>query len=244
MRETFTTQERWDLAWAGLAMTVAAPNDCLRQWIESRFAGRTGTCLEIGCFPGRYLAVFGELGYELHGIDLTPRVEGDLPQWLTSRGYKVGNFARGDAFTHQLERQYDVVCSFGLIEHFGDWQGLIRRHVQLTRPGGLTAISTPNFRGTVQRVAHSLLDRDNLAEHNLDAMRPEEWAEVVRTSGCSVVESGYLGRFDFWVGEGRRNSIQLLSAKVLRRLVPLGRLLPEGVGAYAPHCILIAQKHG
>ena len=74
-------QEYWDKGYETLELDIAPKDDTVRRWIELFFSNRgKGRCLEIGCFPGRYLAVFGELGYELNGIDLTPRVESDLPR--------------------------------------------------------------------------------------------------------------------------------------------------------------------
>ena len=47
-----------------------------------------GSVIEIGCYPGRYLSIFGDLGFTLHGIDLTARtLETKLN--LETNGYKA-----------------------------------------------------------------------------------------------------------------------------------------------------------
>jgi 2-polyprenyl-3-methyl-5-hydroxy-6-metoxy-1,4-benzoquinol methylase len=241
-KTSFIAQERWDQGYEKLALQVSPPEDPIRRWLEQHIPRGRGTCLEFGCFPGRYLAVLGELGYEVSGIDLTPRLERDLPDWMRAQGYRTGDFIQADVFTHPFEKSYDVVCSFGLIEHFAQWPELVERHAKLVRPGGWLALSTPNFRGALQQRLHRWLDSVNLAEHNLEAMQPRLWAQLVRRLGLEVVMCGYIGPFDFWVGSQQRTALQQTSLKVILRLKRIGRLLPDDVGAYAPYCGLIARK--
>jgi 2-polyprenyl-3-methyl-5-hydroxy-6-metoxy-1,4-benzoquinol methylase len=242
MKDEFIAQERWDQSYAQLRLRSAPANDPIRVWLEQHVPLGQGTCLELGCFPGSYLAVLAELGYEVHGIDRTPRVTPDLRDWMQHQGYRTGEFVRGDVFSYAYKRQYDVVCSFGLIEHFGRWSELVSVHARLVRDGGLLVITTPNFRGWFQCVLHQWLDSANLAEHNLDAMRPRRWADVVRPLGFTVVWCGYIGPFDFWVEPQPRPRWQAAVLKGLLTLKPVGRLLPDNVGAYAPYCGLLAQR--
>jgi L-malate glycosyltransferase len=238
----FTTQERWDQSYESVRFEVAPVGDPIRDWLEKFIPPVPGSCFELGCFPGRYLAVFGERGYELHGIDRTPRITPDLCEWMRKQGYPVGKFTCGDVFTHPFDRQYEVVCSFGLIEHFGHWPELLQIHARLVKPGGLLIVSTPNFRGLYQRKLHQWLDQANLAEHNLDAMQPGRWAELVRPLGFDVTMCGYIGPYDFWVGSGSRPKWERAILKGLRMLKPLGRCLPDNVGLYAPYCGLVARR--
>ena len=241
-KNDFTTQERWDRSYEQFDLQVAPPDDPIRRWVERYLPRGSGSCLEFGCFPGRYLAAIGEMGYEVNGIDLTPRLEKDLPNWMRAQGYRTGEFFRADVFTHPFAKQYDVVCSFGLIEHFVRWPELVERHARLVRAGGWLVLSTPNFRGTFQRWMHQWLDAANLAEHNLDAMQPQRWAELVQPLGFTPVMCGHIGPFDFWTGPQERPSFQRFTLKVIRRLKPLGRVLPDNVGCYAPYCGLVARK--
>jgi SAM-dependent methyltransferase len=245
MKELFIEQERWDEGHLKQVLAISPRGDPIRAWIEKTFKAGKGSCLEMGCFPGRYLALFGELGYEVHGIDLTPRVETDLKPWLASRGVKTGDFVRADVFTHDFKRQFDVVCSFGLIEHFGSWAKLLARHAELVLDGGYLVVSTPNFRGWIQRALHLAIDSENYAEHNIDAMVPSAWADVVRPLGFRVIECGWIGPFDFWVGASlKMNWRAKIVYKLLRKSIPLWRVLPDNCGPYAPYCGLIAQKTG
>lgn len=243
MNKDFVGQEAWDERYRKLELEAAPSNDCVRNWIERFLPDTPGSCLELGCFPGRYLAAIAEHGYEIHGIDRTPRVVDDLPRWFEDKEYQTGSFAQGDVFEHAFDRSFDLVCSFGLIEHFEDWPALVRIHAKLVAPGGLLLLTAPNFRGTIQRFLHGWLDGDNLREHNLNAMIPSEWGAIVRTMGFEIVFQGHFGRFDFWMGDLEEMSFSQRAGRAfMRRMKAVGRFLPEGPEAWTPYCGLVARK--
>ena len=235
-------QQYWDQGYEKLTLDIAPQEDPVRIWLQKHLSTGTGSALELGCFPGRYLAVLGELGFELNGIDLTPRVETDLPKWVKRSGYRNGEFVRADVWTHNFNRQFDVVASFGLIEHFEEWPQLLSRHAQLVKQDGWLVVSVPNFRGCIQQCLHRWLDQDNLARHNLQAMDAQEWWKVVQPLGFNPVFCGCFGRFDFWEGGQKGLSwTQKIALKIIRKSLPLLKYLPDFY-AYSPYCGLIAQK--
>jgi SAM-dependent methyltransferase len=72
-------QKYWDKYHEGFELQIAPEIHPIRQLIERYFPKTDNeTCIEIGCYPGAFLAVFGELGYELYGIDLSPVSPGNL----------------------------------------------------------------------------------------------------------------------------------------------------------------------
>jgi SAM-dependent methyltransferase len=170
--QTLADQTYWDQSYERYEFRPAPDDNMLLRWIRQSLPPGTGACLEVGCFPGRFLPILGELGYELHGIDLTPRVEQDLPAWLRNQGYRVGRFVKGEFLSWDPGRRYDVVCSFGFIEHFSDWPAVLRSQARLVAKGGYLVVSTPNFRGALQWLLHWSLDRQNLKRHNIWSMNP------------------------------------------------------------------------
>ncbi len=242
--ENLLPQEEWDASYGGYELFVAPESDPIRIWINRHVSDqKRGSCLELGCFPGRFLAVFGEQGFELNGIDLTPRVERELPEWLRQRGFNVGQILRADLFEHKWSRTFDVVCSFGLIEHFLNWQELLRQHARLVAPGGLLLVSTPNFRGGLQGWIHRHFDSVNLEKHHLPAMDPPEWSRIASEEGLIDVENGGLGRFEFWIGGQTRSAPAKVFLKVLSRLQPfLRQVLPANDLRFAPYYGLAARR--
>ena len=241
--EPLVDQSYWDQSYARMRPTIAPPNDPVRQWIEAAVpkAKAAERCLEIGCFPGRYLGVLGHLGYEVNGIDLTPAIE-RMKSAFDAEGLRTGTFVHADFFTHPAEPRYDIVCSFGFIEHFPNWQQALLKHTEHLKPGGLLVIETPNFRGWLQNWLHRRLDSVNLKRHHVPAMDPHAWAHLLRAHGFEVMSHGYLGRFDFWTDSPPPNGMQRIIHAVLRRATPLLVSMGEGRASLAPYCTLIARK--
>lgn len=243
MADPLCAQAVWDRSYEQHTLAAAGPEDPLRRWIEDRFRGRGGACLELGCFPGRFIAVFGELGFELHGVDLTPRTETELGPWLAARGHRVGQFVRADFFTHPYPRQYDVVCSFGVIEHFPDWPAFLAHQASLVAPGGWLVVTAPNFRGWLQRGLHRFLDRPNYDRHCVDAMRPAAWAAELTRRGWTVLEHGGLGKFEYWVEPGDRGPWVRAGLRLAAELRgPATRFLPADALWCCPYLRLLAQR--
>ncbi|MBN2354060.1 MAG: class I SAM-dependent methyltransferase [Spirochaetales bacterium] len=96
--------------------------------------------LEIGCSNGRWLNWFkDEYGGEAHGVDNNPAGSAFVP-----------NFHLSDA--RQLpfsDGWFDIVFSFGLVEHFPtrtERLRLVREHARVTKPGtGIVIILIPNL---------------------------------------------------------------------------------------------------
>lgn len=176
-----------------------------------------GTCFEVGCYPGRFLMYLGtKFGYEVSGIDLTPPVLTLLPEHLRAHGVKVGRLIHGDFFDYEPDRRYDVVCSFGFLEHFKDTREVIRRHVQLVRPGGTLILSSPNFR-KLQHVLHRLLDAEGLARHETAAMNLKLWQRILWTEGMDVIYQGYYGTADFWNSTAQPGRLNRVATRLVKR---------------------------
>ena len=220
-------------------------NDPLIEWIEKTSSVcEGGQCFEIGTYPGGYSNEFGKRGHEISGIDLTPRVT-ELNTIFSERGYKIGDFFQGDFFKYNPINQYDIVFSVGFIEHFNDFELVIKEHAKLVKEDGVLFLAVPNFSGKFQHFMHRLLDKENLKIHNLDSMYPEKWNEILTNNGFQIIKQGYIGGFDFWMGEQKRNYFQI----AIRRffvdfLTPiLKKRLPNPSPSYSPFCGIIAKKN-
>jgi 2-polyprenyl-3-methyl-5-hydroxy-6-metoxy-1,4-benzoquinol methylase len=235
-------QEYWDQGYDSFQFEETPKDDPIRLWIEEHLPIGNGSCFEIGAFPGRYLSIFGELGYDLHGIDLHDGIVSRLPDWLRSLGFKVGDFIKADFTSVEISKQYDVVCSFGFIEHFDRWDMVVRKMFTLVKPGGILIIETPNFSGSFQRYLHCALDGENVKRHNLASMDPELWARLAVDNGFETLASGYFGGFDFWVDHQDRTESQNKILNNLYCLLPFLRRIEENDKSYSPYCGLIARK--
>lgn len=175
--------------------------------------------IEVGSYPAPFLAALGRYGWELNGIDFHPDNSTKVPAWLESRGYKVGTFVSEDFLEFTPSRQYDLAYSLGFIEHFTNFRDVIVKQAKLVKPGGYIFITTPNFRGFVQRWTHYFLDRQNLERHYLPSMNPSLWAEVLEREGFSVLYAGYFGQIGFWVDHlAKRSPLGRFCVKLINHL--------------------------
>jgi len=239
------SQEYWNLEYEAYKLHIAKKKDFIRRWIEAHIppAGDTPrTCLEIGCYPGRFIAVFGELGYTLFGIDLADDLA-ELPEWLEQSGYRVGSFWREDFSAFDPQRKFDIVTSFGFIEHFTNWEEILRKHMALVADKGHLIVEAPNFTGRFQNWLHLNFDKANYARHHLPAMDIDKWAALIEQCGFEIIYAGYFGKFRFWTEPEPRTIRQRLILRVLRFLQPLLRVaLPPNKKTYSPFCGVIATR--
>lgn len=239
-------QEHWNRVYVDEEPQIIPKMNPIRAWIEAYIPNaeeKNNTCIEIGCYPGRFLSVFGELGYELYGIDLADKLE-KLPIWLKAKGYKVGYFWKKDFVSFEPERTFDVVASFGFIEHFTNWEEILMKHMSLVKQNGYLILEAPNFIGAFQHWVHVNFDRDNYERHCVPAMDIEKWREVVEVNQFDIIYEKYFGRFTFWTtGDENLTLVKKLFVKILKKLRrPLNIVLPKDRKMYSPFGCLIARR--
>jgi 2-polyprenyl-3-methyl-5-hydroxy-6-metoxy-1,4-benzoquinol methylase len=202
-----------------------------------------GNCIEIGSFPGPFLTMFGDLGYTLNGIDFHPKNEKDLPEWLQSQGYKVDEFKTVDFFEYTTAKKFDVVASFGFIEHFENYKEVILKHAGLVNENGYIIITTPNFKGWIQRWLHKTFDKNNLELHNLESMQPKIWASLLAENGFEIKYQGFFGGFLFWRSIEQMNIFKKKILWIIVRVIPrLRKVIWFESKAFSGFCGLVAKK--
>ena len=191
----------WDDYWAGCkiptAVDYADPFDrTLAASLKEALKGRAGSVLEVGCAPGKWLAFAAkELKLVPSGIEYSKAGMAATMQNLKALGIKYGEIMTGDFFAIAPCPRFDVVMSFGFIEHFNDPGPVIDRHLQWLRPGGALVLGVPNFRGIYAPVQR-LLDKKILDVHNTDIMSVDYMANAASLRGLDVKFLRYIGSFE------------------------------------------------
>ena len=73
----------------------------------------------------------------------------------------------GDFRDVELSRQFDMVMSFGLIEHFDYPVLIVKDYARLCAPGGRVALTVPNFATLVNRLLMKHCDSPGYEKHCL-----------------------------------------------------------------------------
>jgi len=123
---------------------------------------------EIGCAPGAMLVHFARTyGYRVSGIDYSSMSL--VRDALEQSGVHAQALIEADFTAYESDERYDVVGSFGFVEHFTDVEAIVRRQASFVRPGGYLVIEVPNLR-YANYLLYRILDPALLAIHNLAAM--------------------------------------------------------------------------
>jgi 2-polyprenyl-3-methyl-5-hydroxy-6-metoxy-1,4-benzoquinol methylase len=172
------------------------------------------TLIEIGGFPGRYLAYLTSK-YELNPTCLD--YNSDISQLEASfkiMGVKQYTVLQEDFTKYVPKQKYDYVISNGFIEHFEDFDNILDLHSQYLKPGGKMLVMIPNKR-YFRQVYGYLCDYKNLKAHNLKSMRLGVFKEFAKRHDLDVNTLQYYGGFPFAVHQ-RLNILQKIIYKVAR----------------------------
>ncbi len=210
--------------------------------------------LEIGSAPGRRLIYFHkEFKYEPFGIDCSAEGIRRNRENFLIHGLKLENIFCGDAFGPCFQSKYrshfDVVASFGLVEHFEDPRKLIEQHANLLKELGYLVISIPNFRG-INYYCQRMLDRKALEGHNFDLMKLERFKKSFANLAIRTLFCGYFGTWNFASFRCRKEfMVQCIFYTFLGAQVVMNPLMHLCLGNrgfdcrhWSPHLIFIGRK--
>ena len=232
-----TTSNYWEKVWAAApdAEGLRAQLQKVTQWKYDRMVRRMfqtvrpdGDLLELGCAPGHKLERIHRLRPEmrLSGIDFAEEGCRATSKLLRRMGLP-GNVFHDDVRTAELPNRFDVVTSFGLIEHFDDPVEIVRCHARFCRPGGTVAVALPNFCSPMVRFFADRFCPENLAIHNLNIMNRRVLTKVMNDAGLKSVQVG---------GDGG-NQLHLLISRqdwASRTYATLGRIWNVGAIVVPP----------
>lgn len=198
-----TTKDYWGSLYAGQAepslpskFSVGSRNlqRLFRQYIRPGMQ-----VLEIGCAPGKQLAYVGKyLGASISGLDYSEKgIELSL-RLFHKLGIECNLRCEDIFFTTFQPESFDVVYSLGVIEHFNDPTNIVRRHVELLRPGGVSFILVPNYGGIYGRLQR-YFDPENLSIHNIAIMRPVTMQKLAPANFSADAVAFPYGRMSPWL---------------------------------------------
>lgn len=248
MEQNLTDRSFWKAFWEsrkGLIFYIK-PNYVFGDILAKLIAEKNiKNAIELGGFPGYYATYLKKY----QGLDTTLfdyYVHQDLiNQLLEKNGLKPGdiNIIEADLFNYQPEKLYDMVLSFGLIEHFNDTKAIIETHLQFLKPGGVLFITLPNFKsvnGWVQRN----FDKENYDKHNINSMDLQLLKDSCKQLGLKDIEGYYHGRFTVWL---ENKAEQSKVAKAIVKAIWLAgkvatRIVPVESKSLSPYIVLKAVK--
>jgi SAM-dependent methyltransferase len=154
--------------------------------------------LEIGGAPGKYLIYMARnFKYQVHSLDYS-RIGNEQ----TLKNLKIANVPvriyERDLLSNNFRKDlpsFDIVYSLGLVEHFEDLKSVVKKHLELLKPGGILLLGVPNL-GGIYKIFLQRTAPKHLALHNLQTMNIKNWIKFETDLGLTVIFKGYVGGFE------------------------------------------------
>jgi SAM-dependent methyltransferase len=158
--DRLTTQSHWERRGDAIASSVDVRGSCwFREQaavVDRHIANRGySTVVEVGAYPGYVLNWFCT-EFRLRGtaIEYVPAQARSLARAFPGLEVLEGDFLADDVV--EVGRTWDVVFSFGLVEHWSDLRVPLAKHVRMTAPGGTCIVGIPLHDGVYGRIVRGL----------------------------------------------------------------------------------------
>lgn len=149
--------------------------------------------LEVGCAQGSFLEKISET-YEVNAIGLE----------LNKRAAQEANNLGINVLTESIQEhsrshtdEYDLVCSFQVLEHIADVHSFIKGQVEALKPGGILIISVPNNTGFLGKDDNNLL---NYPPHHMGLWNSNSLKNICDIYGLDFVCHHYEPLQDYHKG--------------------------------------------
>jgi SAM-dependent methyltransferase len=215
----------WEKYWQNL--NISSTDTTFFEKLITNFP-KNAKLIEIGGFPGNFAAFFiKKMKYDVTILDYF--INTDIIHKIETINKLPKNsikYLNSDFLKIQLPPEYDIVCSFGFIEHFEDTALLIEKHIQILKKGGILLITIPNFlglNGIVQRIFH----RENYEKHNTKCMKIKHLKRILNSFQLTDYKLDYFEKPGIWIEREKvsNKNIQFLISilNVILGLIPFKR---------------------
>jgi SAM-dependent methyltransferase len=203
-RSAKSSKPMWDAMHAGADSAPAYPRperfrgnfDLVDRFVRNIPKGDGRRLLEMGCGGSRWLPWFArEMGYAVEGVDYSLRGCRNATSGLEAAG--VAGMIHCRDFLElgpEFEGRYNVVSSFGVVEHFEDPASVLRSFASCLRSDGLMLTFVPNMAGLYGSLI-KYFDPALFETHLLFDL--EDLAGFHQQAGMEIKLAAYTGWADF-----------------------------------------------
>ena len=209
------------------------------------------TLLEIGCGRSVWLSYFAkEFGFEVYGIDYSEIGCQQAMQILSNERVK-GEIVCGDFFLppESMLNAFDVVVSFGVLEHFKDTAACIAAFSKFLKPVGFLITNIPNLcglNGLIQKMINRSIFDIHVPLDKISLVRAHQINEL-RIISCDYFLFVNLGVLNienlkgsmFYAGVARLRSLMNKFIWICERAVPI--LKPNRWSSPYINCVAIKR---
>jgi trans-aconitate methyltransferase len=156
--------------------------------------------IEIGGFPGTFSIYFKKFfNYDSTLLDyMTGSTVIHQLEKANNLPINAINVITTDFLTYDSQKKYDVVFSWGFIEHFKETAFILKKHISLLNSGGTLMVGLPNFLG-LNGLIQKILDPQNLSAHHLPAMNVQLLKQIASEANLKEYRVFYYGKPCLWL---------------------------------------------
>jgi 2-polyprenyl-3-methyl-5-hydroxy-6-metoxy-1,4-benzoquinol methylase len=178
--------------------------------------------LEIGAGSSAWLPYFHKkYNLSVSGLDYSEIGCKLLEENLKLLHVPFGDIIHDDIFKWNSDKKYDIIFSYGVIEHFSQPEEILKICFDHLNPGGKIITLVPNLQGIVGFITKTILP-DIYKIHKVISLT--ELRKMHLTLGFSEIKSNYVGTFTLAVIPWVKSNSILLKQKYL-----LGKVIFKGI---------------
>lgn len=234
----YTDKKFWDNYWANYEFEKMPSEVPFIEYMPLLKGGNS--FIEIGGFPGTMATYFYKNGIpDVTILDyiLNKEVINKVEKMYQIPANTVKSI-EADFFNYSSEKVYDIVFSYGFIEHFEDVKDVIKRHVDLVAQNGKLLIVLPNFRG-INGWIQKVFDVENLNCHNLKSMEFGLLKNIMSELDVKNIKIEYTRKPMLWLRPNKGSKLTHLFVKFLSYFL---KLFPIKNRYLSPFIVIYAEK--
>ena len=256
--KSLASKKYWDTLWLNIPHQLRSLNPY--SFIDRRFCklfdrffqyDTQKSMIEIGCAYSRYLEYFSKkYGYNVSGLDYSEIGCEITKRLLKKKGIKIGGkiYCR-DVFkeSDDLSGNFDIVVSFGVVEHYQNWHELMECLKGLLKKNGVIFTMIPNTSG-LNFLIMKYLNNSIYKQHCI--IDREKLSKMHQVCGLDIVLCQYYGSLNYGVVDLRKAKplvkrfvrfIFICQHKIFHRIFDILHLYPE-TRFFSPYIVCIAKK--
>lgn len=198
----------WDEPREGISFCLT-PDNQYEPYLKNVLPiNRHWTCLEVGVVPGNILLWFTRtFHYRPYGIDFSRHTH-ELAEKFKELGCDATLYQE-DFLLWDSPELFDVVYSFGFVEHFSNYETVIRKHWDLMKPDGFLIISVPALTPIQEGIRKILYTKDHfdhiLDSHNREVMNLDTLKNTIgNLPDSTIILARYIKEMAVWIRKGQR----------------------------------------
>lgn len=187
--------------------------------------------LDIGCGAGSYVPEFIQRGYEVWGIDISPKMIEQANRMLIKEGLThYARFCQGDIENLSFPlSSFDIVVVVGVIEYLETDRKVVKEIYRVTKPKGIVVItlnnkrSYSNFRTYILKPIKSIIspyfpNRVSCSEFTTKKHTPKQFINFMKSYDFSFMTGEYCN-FNIIPYDFRVPKVYFRFTKLMERLL-------------------------